>query len=791
MRGFAVALPAYAVLTLLLFHGLVGRFSTAVPHDLGDPLLSAWILWWNAQHLPFVGAWWDGLSFYPGHGSLAFSDHRVGLTLIAGPVQWLGGTPVLAYNVTLLSSFVLCALAAHSLTWLLTRSHAAGAVSGLIFGFNPFRISHIAHLELLAVFWLPLAFAALHLYVRRFDVRWLILFAVLWALQGLSSGYYLFYSAPVIGLWAIWFGRERPWRGIGAIMLACGVVFLVLLPVLLKYRAIQNQLLLTRSFAEIEAFSADITGILSATPIMALWRVPSLASNGEGEIYLGIFALLLVLAALVLAARGPRRGAAASASAKASADRRSLGEGWSDHPRLRATRLLVAVVGAVYALIAAGTLFGSWSFRIGPMTISASQTVQPLSVAVLCMIVLGLTSPAFLDAFRRRSVFAFYTTAAVLTWSFTLGPRPRLLGELLLYRGPYELLMLFPGFGDRLRVPARFVMMTILAVSVAAGIALIRLTASSPRAMRAAVTVLVLLAITADGWTFTCPMPSVPAFVAVPSHVPESAAVLEMPLGNVGHDIAAVYRSIAHGRHVVNGYSGYEPPHYRLLKTGLDERDDSVLTTLTRFAPLVMIIAREDDPGGGLAEFAERHPDAVRLEETAGRTLYLLPRTPVPGVAGGPGGDGGADRAADRSLPIRDATFNLGAFDLKAVTDGDPETVWATPKPQRGGEEVVIELQAAGSVSGVSLSTGPPLEGYPRSLAVATSIDGQRWEEAWTGGMAGPAVEGVLRDPRAVESRLDFSPKPARFIRLRQFGAHPDSGWFIAELKVYGSLSSR
>jgi len=65
-----------------------------VPHDLGDPLLSAWILWWNAHHLPFVGAWWDGLSFYPGHGSLAFSDHRVGLSLIAGPVQWLGGTPI-------------------------------------------------------------------------------------------------------------------------------------------------------------------------------------------------------------------------------------------------------------------------------------------------------------------------------------------------------------------------------------------------------------------------------------------------------------------------------------------------------------------------------------------------------------------------------------------------------------------------------------------------------------------------------------------------------------------------
>jgi len=235
----------------------------------------------------------------------------------------------------------------------------------------------------------------------------------------------------------------------------------------------------------------------------------------------------------------------------------------------------------------------------------------------------------------------------------------------------------------------------------------------------------------------------------------------------------------------VNGYSGYEPPHYRVLKPGLGERDDSVLTTLTKFAPIVVMIASEDDPGGGLETFVRNHAGAVRLGAATGRTLYLLP-----GVPGGAGGDTN-DRAFDQSLAIRNATFNLGAFDLKAVTDGNRETIWATPKPQRGGEEVVIELEAVSSVSGVSLSTGPPLEGYPRALAVAVSIDGQHWEDVWTGGMAGPAVEAVLRDPRSVESRIGFAARSARFIRLRQLGAHPDFGWFIAELKAYGSLAAR
>ena len=349
---------------------------------------------------------------------------------------------------------------------------------------------------------------------------------------------------------------------------------------------------------------------------MALWRVPSLAANGEAEIYLGIFAPLLVAAAVVW-----RRGTVQSG-----------------RPRWHALRLVVAIVGVVYALIAAGTLFGSWSVRIGPLTVSASQTVQPLSIAVLCLIVLGLTSPAFVDAFRRRSIFAFYTSAAVMTWSFALGPRPRLLGELLLYRGPYEFLMLFPGFGDRLRVPARFVMMTILAVAIAAGIALdstdgVGVAGPSPgvhsrrtaRDRRRQLDVHVPDAIGA-------------CVCRLPKTVPASAAVLELPLGNVGPDIAAVYRSIAHGHPVVNGYSGYEPPHYRVLKPGLGERDDSVLTTLTKFAPIVVMIAKRTIPA------AAWPPLSAGM-----RTRCASRRQPVsialsPARQSGPSGRAGRDR---------------------------------------------------------------------------------------------------------------------------------------------------
>jgi hypothetical protein len=51
-------------------------------------------------------------------------------------------------------------------------------------------------------------------------------------------------------------------------------------------------------------------------------------------------------------------------------------------------------------------------------------------------------------------------------------------------------------------------------------------------------------------------------------------------------------------------------------------------------------------------------------------------------------------------------------------------------------------------------------------------------------------LEGVLADPRAGTARVRFAPRRARFVRLQQTGAHPDLGWVVAELKIYGSAGA-
>ena len=68
---------------------------------------------------------------------------------MATPLQWFGLNAVTAANLTLLAMFPLSALAAHWLGFAVTRRHDAAILCGLAYGFCPYRIAHLQHLELL------------------------------------------------------------------------------------------------------------------------------------------------------------------------------------------------------------------------------------------------------------------------------------------------------------------------------------------------------------------------------------------------------------------------------------------------------------------------------------------------------------------------------------------------------------------------------------------------------------------------------------------------------------------
>ena len=755
----ALAAIAYGVITLVLFRSLLPHIASGFPHDPGDPVLSAWALWWNAHHLPFVGSWWDGVAFYPEHGSLAFSDHRVGLGLIASPILWLGGSPILAHNVVFLMSFPLCAIAAHVLASEMTGSDLAGLIAGLVFGFNPYRMDHLPHLELLAAWWLPVVLLALHRYLRDGNVRWLALFAAALALQGLTCGYYFFFAVPLLAAWILWF--VRPVRRMLPIGLAWAAAVVPLLPALLGYRSFLGRLNLHRDFGEIRHFSADITGLLSPSPLIAFWHSAPALKRPEGDIFIGVFAIALVIGGILLSRSRPLPPVT----------------------RLRRVQVACLVLAVIFEAAALTALTGGWSVRIAGASIAVHDTARPASVAAALLAIAVLTSPTVGGAWRRRSPFAFYAGAAVLMWTLALGPVPMFLGERALFRGPYDYLMSLPGYASAFRVPARFTMLMALALAMAAAFAFVRVTAKSDAAVRRAFGMFMAAGILLDSWITGLPIVAAPTNWQWPVEIARAAAVLELPVGDANEEIAAVWRSMDHGRRVINGYSGHDPPHHRLLRDALERRDAAVLDGVAEFGPILIAIDTErGESGFWRAALANAGATVVPGTDTR-RTFVMLPRRESPvGPVGTP-------------LRLIAGSASAGRFVLEDLTDGNPLTYWSSSQPQRGAgqllfqrgdEQVVMQLDGLHRLTGVVLSMGRFGERYPRRLRIETSPDGTTWHPATEDAPSGLAFSAIIRNATRAQLSFSLPAVESRYVRLRQLDAVEKFDWLISDIIVLG-----
>ena len=86
-------------------------------------------------------------------------------------------------------------------------------------------------------------------------------------------------------------GRKLAIAALAGGLIAGAVAAIVISPVLLRYRGIQDALGLVREFREIEFYGADLTGIFAASPLIALWHTPNGIRHPEGELFPGVVAL--------------------------------------------------------------------------------------------------------------------------------------------------------------------------------------------------------------------------------------------------------------------------------------------------------------------------------------------------------------------------------------------------------------------------------------------------------------------------------------------------------------------
>jgi hypothetical protein len=737
-------------LTAAMFFPVVANLHWAVPHDLGDPLLNTWLLWWNAIAVPFTEGWWNGPVFWPLSGALAFSEHLAGLSVLTTPLIRLGLDPLVVYNITFLLSWPLGALAAHALAYRLTGRHDAGFVAGLVFGFNPYRLAQSPHLQVLVSWWMPIALLALHQAVDAAQLRrralWLAVFAACWLLQVLSNGYLLFYFSFLVVLWLGWFATRGGARttGLLAVAIWAGAITSIV-PMLLKYRAVHLYWGLRRAHGEILGYSADVLAFAKSSDLTALWRLAPHVGP-EQELYPGLVAVLIVVASVVISVR------------RSPVDAR---------PRwLSGLWWLFVGVATIFAIVAVVTLAtGPWSLEVGPIAIAGARFRKPLTVALASLAVALVLSRSGARALSTRSVLAFYVFATAVSWLMCLGAVARFSGVPFFERPPYWWLIELPGF-NALRVPTRFAIVGSLTLSIAAAVGFTRLVAPRRRILTAAI----LVALAADAWPRPMPMYAPPEMYRLPE-VARDAAVIELPVrASVDGDVAAMYRGIRHGRPVINGYSGHEPPPYEVLRAALRDGDATVLTALATFAPVCVVIDRRSSGD-----------DVVQAVESAGARRIGSDLTYV-------------FHLFDKQRPVEESTSRV--WDTPALIspearrldrrlfDGRDDTAWATRRPQRGGEGFVVPLSAPVELGGLIMSLGDRVLDYPRLLVVETSVDGKTWEPAWRGPTSSLAYRAVMIGPKTSRMVIPFAPRTARMIRLRQVGRSQRFFWSIAELEL-------
>lgn len=314
MPGFRHALLALLVFCFLAVAGtwpLAASLSSRVPHDLGDPVLNTWILWWNSQAVPLSAEWWNAPFFVPLPGSLGLSEHLLGIAALATPLQMAGTGPITAYNVAMLVSYALSGFFAYLLVFRLTGSVLAAAAAGLAFAFAPYRAGQLSHIQVLTSQWMPAILLGMHGYAETGRPRWLAMFGGAWLLQAASNGYYMLFVPVLIVLWIAWFTSVRRTPRVGAALLAAWAASsLPLLPLLLKYRETHDALGLGRSLGDIRQFSATLDSFLYAPPMLALWPAGHDAASAEDWLFPGLTVVVLAFGGVAALIRGRQLRAA-------------------------------------------------------------------------------------------------------------------------------------------------------------------------------------------------------------------------------------------------------------------------------------------------------------------------------------------------------------------------------------------------------------------------------------------------------------------------------------------------
>jgi hypothetical protein len=552
----AGAFAFFLIFTIILTWPVAVRLDTAVS-DLGDPLLTTWILDWDLYSITSAPAHiYDADIFYPAKYPLAYTENLFGIALVALPFYFFGFTPLAVNNIALLLGFAFCGYGAFVLGRVLTRSAAGGLVAGILYSFVNFRINHLAHVQFVWGGWMPMMLAALLHYWRRPTTRNAVLLAICVLMNALTNIHqFLFGTTAIvlsIALLAILSTRFK-WRTLIGAALATMIAVSLMVPVLLPYKHVSEMYGMVRDRGSAMWGSATWTDWLSADGRSRAYGEVTDPKNLQGEkaLFPGLMMLFLTASAFLI-------------------DRRKLPVAVDARP---VPRWLLRSLDAFIIAMAVGTYLGAASgprfhwklFHHTIVSVQGSEMpIVMMMVAIIARLSLQLPRGMSGESLQSLRTAAARSRVPIELWVLLLWIVLGVLGSLglhaFLHSFLYDHVLMFRS----LRVPARWATDAYVGLAGASACgAAAWIDARRTKIGRMSVAALLIVLSIHDvlpiiRWEHALNVAD-PAYVWM-RDTKFKGGTLELPVSEGIAQFLYQFGATIHHKPLMNGTSGFEPP---------------------------------------------------------------------------------------------------------------------------------------------------------------------------------------------------------------------------------------